>query len=179
MMQHRTISPTVEEKQGAGGTRTSRRRASRPLLALGLALVAGLGLSIRPPDAAAATLTFQVTTTTDAPDASPGDGICADASGQCTLRAAVQEADAQPSGSTITIAVPAGTFPLKLGVLSLTANTITILRAGAGATTVDGRNANQVFNVSPASTVTLGHLTITRGNPSPCRRIQHARPLTL
>src|SRR6266700_5285954 len=145
-MQHRTISPTLDKEQGAGGAHTSRRRTSWPLLALGLALLAGLGLSIRPLPAAAATLTFQVTSTTDAPDASPGDGICADAAGQCTLRAAVQEADAQPSGSTITILVPAGTFPLKLGVLSLTANIITVRGASSG-TIVDGRNASQVFSV--------------------------------
>src|SRR6266700_3016157 len=179
MMQPRTISPTVAEKQGAGGAHMSRWRPSRPLLALGLALVAGLGLSIRPGPAAAATLTFQVTTTTDAPDASPGDGICADAAGQCTLRAAVQEADAQPSGSTITILVPAGTFPLKLGVLSLTANTITIQGAGAGATTVDGRIASQVFNVSPAASVTLGQLTIIHGSASVGGGIQNAGTLLL
>ncbi len=177
MMQHRTISPTLDRKQGAGGAPTSRRRASRPLLALGLALLAGLGLSIRPPAAAAATVTFQVTTTTDAPDASPGDGICADAAGQCTLRAAVQEADAQPSGSTITILVPAGTFPLKLGVLSLTANTITV--QGTGASTVDGRNASQVFNIGPAASVTLGQLAIIDGNASLGGGIQNAGTLTL
>src|SRR5216683_1643447 len=177
MMQHRTISPTLDRKQGAGGAQTSRRRASRPLLALGLALLAGLGLSIRPPAAAAATVTFQVTTTTDAPDASPGDGICADAAGQCTLRAAVQEADAQPSGSTITILVPAGTFPLKLGVLSLTANTITV--QGTGASTVDGRNASQVFNIGPAASVTLGQLAIIDGNASLGGGIQNAGTLTL
>ncbi len=177
MTQHRTISPPLEEKLGAGSARKSRRRASRPLLALGLALLAGLALSIRPPAAAAATLTFQVTTTTDAPDASPGDGICADAAGQCTLRAAVQEADAQPSGSTITILVPAGTFPLKLGVLSLTANTITV--QGTGATTVDGRNASQVFNIGPAASVTLGQLAIIDGNASLGGGIQNAGTLTL
>ncbi len=179
MTQHRTISPPLEEKLGPAGARKSRRRASRPLLALSLAVLAGLALSIRPPAAAAATLTFQVTTTTDAPDASPGDGICADAAGQCTLRAAVQEADAQPSGSTITILVPAGTFPLKLGVLSLTANTITIQGAGAGATTVDGRNASQVFNVSPAASVTLGQLAVTGGNASLGGGIQNAGTLLL
>ncbi len=178
-MQHRTISPTLDKEQGAGGAHTSRRRTSWPLLALGLALLAGLGLSIRPLPAAAATLTFQVTSTTDAPDASPGDGICADAAGQCTLRAAVQEADAQPSGSTITILVPAGTFPLKLGVLSLTANTITVQGAGGGATTVDGRNASQVFNVSPAASVTIGQLTIIHGNAARGGGIQNAGTLTL
>src|SRR5260370_8372173 len=124
MTQHRTISPPLEEKLGAGSARKSRRRASRPLLALGLALLAGLALSIRPPAAAAATLTFQVTTTTDAPDASPGDGICADAAGQCTLRAAVQEAIAHPTGTTITILVPAGTFPLTPAPLPLPPTTI-------------------------------------------------------
>src|SRR6266571_566246 len=179
MTQHGTISPPLEEKLGPGGAHKSRRRASRLLLALGLALLAGLVLSIRPPDAAAATLTFQVTTTADAPDASPGDGICADAAGQCTLRAAVQEADAQPSGSAVTIVVPAGTFPLKLGVLSLTANTITVQGAGAGATTVDGRNARQVFNVSPAASVTLGQLAIIHGNASLGGGIQNAGTLTL
>jgi CSLREA domain-containing protein len=124
-------------------------------------------------------LTFQVTTTTDAPDASPGDGICADAAGQCTLRAAVQEADAQPSGSTITIVRPAGTFPLKLGVLSLTANTITIQGAGGGATTVDGRNASQVLNVSPAASVTLDQLAIINGNAPLGGGIENAGTLTL
>src|SRR5712692_9745963 len=179
MTQHRTISPPLEEKLGPAGARKSRRRASRPLLALGLAVLAGLALSIRPPPAAAASLTFQVTTTTDAPDVSPGDGICADAAGQCTLRAAVQEADAQPSGSAITIMVPAGTFPLKLGVLSLTANTITVQGAGGGATTVDGRNASQVFNVSPAASVTLGQLAIIHGNASLGGGIENAGTLTL
>src|SRR6266536_2838158 len=179
MRKHRTISPPPEENPGPAGAHTSRRRASRPLLALGLALLAGLALGIRPPDAAAATLTFQVTSTTDAPDASPGDGICADAAGQCTLRAAVQEADAQPSGSAVTIVVPAGTFPLKLGVLSLTANTITVQGAGAAATTVDGRNASQVFNVSPAASVTIGQLTIIHGNAARGGGIQNAGTLTL
>jgi len=179
MMQHRTISPTSDKKHGAGGAQTSRRRANRPLLAVGLALVAGLGLSIRPLPAAAATLTFQVTATADAPDASPGDGICADAAGQCTLRAAVQEADAQPSGSAITIVVPAGTVPLKLGVLSLTANTITIQGASGGTTTVDGRNASQVFNIGPAASVTLGQLAIIHGNASLGGGIQNAGTLTV
>src|SRR5260370_10742292 len=99
MTQHRTISPPLEEKLGPAGARKSRRRASRPLLALSLAVLAGLALSIRPPAAAAATLTFQVTTTTDAPDASPGDGISADAARHCTLPAPVQQAAAHPSAT--------------------------------------------------------------------------------
>jgi CSLREA domain-containing protein len=142
-------------------------------------LLAALVLTLRLPSAAAAVLTFQVTTTTDAPDASPGDGICADAAGQCTLRAAVQEADAQPSGSTITILVPAGTFPLKLGVLPLTTNTVAIHGASGDATTVDGRNASQVFNVSSDATVTLDQLTITNANGGLGGAIQNAGVLAV
>ncbi len=37
--------------------------------------------------------TFTVNTTTDAVDATPGDGICGDGNGQCTLRAAITEAN--------------------------------------------------------------------------------------
>jgi CSLREA domain-containing protein len=37
---------------------------------------------------------YTVTSTADTPDANPGDGVCADANGVCTLRAAIQEANA-------------------------------------------------------------------------------------
>ncbi len=45
---------------------------------------------------------------TDSVDVKPGDGRCATAAGTCTLRAAVQEADAADGASTII--VPAGTL---------------------------------------------------------------------
>jgi len=41
--------------------------------------------------------TFVVNSTVDAPDVNPGDGICADANGNCTLRAAIQEGNAAGS----------------------------------------------------------------------------------
>lgn len=39
-------------------------------------------------------MTFSVNTRNDAPDMAVGDGICSDLSGNCTLRAAIQEANA-------------------------------------------------------------------------------------
>src|ERR1700730_7424117 len=48
----------------------------------------------------ASSLTFTVNTTADAHDAHPGDGICADAAGKCTLRAALEKAGAPAPGST-------------------------------------------------------------------------------
>ncbi|MGD2049860.1 MAG: CSLREA domain-containing protein, partial [Chloroflexota bacterium] len=51
--------------------------------------------------AAAAGTTFTVNTTDDAGDDNPGDGLCSTASGECSLRAAIEElnalgADADP-----------------------------------------------------------------------------------
>src|SRR5262245_14179766 len=48
---------------------------------------------------------FVVNSTVDAPDAAPGDNQCQTAvAGQCTLRAAIQEANATPQLDQITLA---------------------------------------------------------------------------
>jgi hypothetical protein len=60
--------------------------------------------------------TFTVNSTADAVDAHPGDGVCADASGHCTLRAAVMEANALSGPDTITL--PAGTYTLTIPGIS-------------------------------------------------------------
>ncbi len=78
----------------------------KPLLTLLtlLALLSGLP-AMGPAPAHAAS--FTVNTPTDdaaAHDASPGDGICADALGRCTLRAAIEEANAHVGADTITFA---------------------------------------------------------------------------
>jgi hypothetical protein len=69
--------------------------------------------------AAAPALTQEVTGTTvlvestlDQGDASPGDGVCAGVSGLCTLRAAIDEANALPGLDTIEL--PAGHYLLTL-----------------------------------------------------------------
>jgi len=50
--------------------------------------------------------TFAVNSSVDAPDANIGDGICATSTGECTLRAAVDEANALLGMDTITFLVP-------------------------------------------------------------------------
>ena len=55
---------------------------------------------------------FNVNVTYDAIDAIPGDGICADAAGNCTLRAAVMEANALPGWDDVS--VPGGLYLLSL-----------------------------------------------------------------
>ena len=60
----------------------------------------------------ASAATFSVTSTADAPDAAVGDGVCATAGGACTLRAAVEEANAQ---SGIDVVVETAGLPPALG----------------------------------------------------------------
>jgi len=55
---------------------------------------------------------FTVDSTADVVDATPGDGVCDDGAGNCTLRAAIQEANALPGPDTITL--PAGTYTLTI-----------------------------------------------------------------
>src|SRR5438270_208202 len=108
------------------------RRVTRYFLVFLLSVFSS-ALSITPVGAQTApamSYKFTVNTTTDTHDAHPGDGKCADQNGKCSLRAAIEEADALPTGSRITITLPAGTFALMLGTLHLTAKSITIKGAG-------------------------------------------------
>src|SRR5438105_288060 len=58
---------------------------------------------------------FRVTTTADAPQASPGPSCASTRDGQCTLRAAIQAANALGGGEhTISLAVK-GTYALVAG----------------------------------------------------------------
>jgi hypothetical protein len=110
---------------------------------------------------------FTVNATHDAPDSTPGDGICADANGSCTLRAAVEETNALPGADEIS--VPAGEFP---GVVSIK-DSVTITGAGASATTIRGRAPDEIGSViaigscaqpaSTASSVEISGVSITAG----------------
>ncbi len=139
---------------------TSRRVVAAAALAIA---VFGLG-------APAGAATFIVNDTTDAVDLTPGDGSCLTAGGQCTLRAAIQEANALAGADTIV--VPAGTFVLTLagagedaaatGDLDITQDVV-IQGAGAGQTIVDGSSLDdRVFDIL-AGTVQVSGLTVRNG----------------
>src|ERR1043166_2278639 len=64
-----------------------------------------------------AAATFTVDTTADLPDVTPGDGICGSAGGSCTLRAAVEEANALSGADTVVL--PAGHYRLTDGGLTI------------------------------------------------------------
>ena len=77
--------------------RSVRRAMVRATVATGLA-VATITLSPGPVSVAV----FAVTTTVDGADGNPGDGICSAGPVGCTLRAAIQEANAVPGADTVT-----------------------------------------------------------------------------
>ena len=121
------------------------------------------------PVASATTLTFVVTSTADAHDATPGSGVCASTlpGGACTVRAAIEEANAQPSGRALTITVPAGTYTLVLGALPITAHPLALIGAGAAATTISGNQTSEVFSIASAAAVTIARVTVTGGVAPP------------
>ncbi len=61
--------------------------------------------------------TFAVTTYSDSIDKQPGDGICKDQNGQCSLRAAVDEGES--TFDSYTINAPAGQYELLYGAIRI------------------------------------------------------------
>lgn len=91
--------------------------------------------------------TFEVNSTNDWPDMKPGDGSCSARDGSCTLRAAVEEANANAAADTITL--PAQTFYLN-SQLAVT-SPVVIKGAGREATFIDGSGATRVFRFAARS----------------------------
>src|SRR5512139_3911774 len=120
----------------------------------------------------ASAATFIVNSITDAVDANPGDGICATAGGVCTLRAAIQEANALADQDTIIL--PEGTYNLTIegsgedssatGDLDITdAAGVIIQGAGAATTIIDGNGLDRVFHIQPDGVADISGVTIRGG----------------
>jgi CSLREA domain-containing protein len=135
-------------------------RRSWVALAVGAVCLSGLAL---PGGADAASFSFTVNTTTDSHDASPGDGVCADSSGMCSLRAAIEESNALPAGTTVAVAVPTGAYKLARGALAVTHNRIAINGAAAANTIVRQRGSGAVVSVASGANLTLSQLALTGG----------------
>ena len=139
-------------------------------------------------DVAAAPADFIVNSTLDEVDAAAGDGVCATAGGDCTLRAAIQEANALTGARVITL--PAGTYTLTIagrgefdaatGDLNIGPNGITINGASATSTIIDANGIDRAFQSFEGS-LTLNDLTVRNGTPNDfggCLNISFT-PLTL
>lgn len=119
---------------------------------------------------------FTVNTTTDTVDAAPGNGTCADAGNQCSLRAAIMEANALSGADTITLAgttyllsiTGRGEDAAATGDLDITTGTITLIGAGTSGesltTIINGNGIDRVFDLFTDSTVTMQRVAIMGGD---------------
>src|SRR5438093_12083577 len=114
--------------------------------------------------------TFTVDTTADVVDALAGDGICATATGACSLRAAVQESRSLLGPDTIIL--PSGIYSLTIagaGNNSATSGDLdiseelTIVGAGARTTIIDGNRLDRVFDIRNPVPVSISGVTIRNG----------------
>jgi CSLREA domain-containing protein len=174
-------APTSSSKASARHSRPAFPSARLRFLLVALLLPSLLGsafLTLAPPVAAAA-FTFTVNSTDDAVDATPGDTLCATAGAVCTLRAAIQEANALAAAdgtNTITIELAAGqTYTLTLGGVNDDASAMGDLDIKANVT-INGHGAtvvgngpevptkDRVFQVFSGWTVAINNLTVTGGS---------------
>jgi CSLREA domain-containing protein len=158
------------------GSGVWRRLRHWLVLALVAALLAAL-IPLAAPVPAVQAATFTVTTSADGTDASPGDGVCetAPGNGVCTLRAAIEEANANVFASHDTIYLPAGTYTLSVGSHIPPDGTtdldiresLTLIGDGAIQTTIDGGGHDRVFEIAPfgghVPQVTISGVTIRNG----------------
>ena len=110
---------------------------------------------------------FRVTTTSDTPDANPGDGICADANGDCSLRAAIQESNALGGWHTIILRAGNTDAPSISGSGEDAAATgdldVTSDIALRGIVTYDARGLDRMFDVHAGGRLVVNDATITGG----------------
>jgi uncharacterized protein YjdB len=147
---------------------------NRSMYVVLLLLVAITGFGFSFVGSVKAATTFIVNTTTDVMDAYPGNGICDDGNGNCSIRAALMEANALAGADTITI--PPGTYTLNstFGQLVISSDVIlngnlgnpanTIIQAASNAVSATNRVLSINPNVStPGFDVKIQGLTIRYG----------------
>lgn len=129
----------------------------RHAVALMVALGAGTLVIGVPPVLAA---TFVVDTTADDPDLVVGDGVCAAASRRCSLRAALDEANALPGSDEVVL--PRGDFDLRGPGLAI-ADDLVLTGAGAKATRLLARNRENVLRIVGSPVVVIADLRLEGG----------------
>jgi len=165
-------SPAIDTGNGCGGT--DQRGVARPKDgdANGTPVCDKGAIEVEP----SSSQSFVVNTSTDGVDFTPGDGICATATNKCTLRAAVQEANASPSADLITLSSGAqvnltiggsGEDAAATGDLDVTGDlTMTIQAGGAALATIDGEG-DRVLDVHPGVELTLFRVNVQGGTAPP------------
>ena len=141
--------------------------AARVLFVAGL--LAGL-LQVLAPVPVVRADTFTVNSTADTNDANPGDGYCKDGDDNCSLRAAITEANAWAGADVITL--PIGTYTLSItgtdeytnatGDLNILED-LTINGGGQDSTFIDGGWIDRVLHITSTVAVEINDLTVRHG----------------
>jgi gliding motility-associated-like protein/CSLREA domain-containing protein len=118
----------------------------------------------------AANAQFVVDTSDDAIDINPGDGICANENGDCSLRAAIMEANS--TGAASDIFIPNGEYIIALGVtlengcisgdLDITSDVV-IHGESTRETIINADSLDRVFHILPGVLVNLEYLELHQG----------------
>jgi CSLREA domain-containing protein len=109
--------------------------------------------------------TFKVNTTSDTNDSNKGNGSCRDSGGKCSLRAALEEANAS-ANTTDTIIVPGGTYKLTKGQL-VASSDILLEGAGEASTFVDAQFRSRVLKIDTmGGDVWISNFTFRNGKVS-------------
>jgi ELWxxDGT repeat protein len=166
------------------GNTITRRRATWLVMitfvSVLLSLSAFWALSVA---AAPVALTFTVNDAGDAADLNAGDGVCdsnAATGDQCTLRAAIQEANAMAGDDTInfSLATPV-TINLTGALPDLTSN-ITITGPSGEVTVRRNTTGNyRIFTIVAGQVVNISNLTLTNGRIEEGGAIRNSGTLTL
>jgi uncharacterized repeat protein (TIGR01451 family) len=119
---------------------------------------------------------FIIDDTGDEGDANLGDSSCDTGTGDCTLRAAIEQANALAGYDTISFSV-GGTITLtdQLGINS----SLLISGPGAGSLSISGDNSSRVITASSGITVTIIGVTIREGSATDGAGIYNNGILTL
>lgn len=103
----------------------------------------------------------------DEEDTNPGDGSCASADGVCTLRAAIQEANATPGQQVISLGN--GVYSLNAGSLDTLTDDLIILGNSADNTIIDAAGSPSLL-ASDTVSLRLEDLTISGASGAPAVR---------
>lgn len=125
-------------------------------------------------EALAASWTVESPSYTDQGDDNPGDGNCQDSSGVCTLRAAIEEANAYPGNDIVE--VPTGNHIVTNGEIEIDddvgsgPNDLLIISTlglrGAPTTIIDANHNSRIFNITDALNVEILGITLQEGASS-------------
>jgi|GEM_PF-5119808 len=137
------------------------------VLLIGIAAVLGLFGNVHPTSADSG---YIVNVATDAPDANIGDGLCKTAANKCSLRAAIQEANADPDNTVI--ALKEKIYKITLNGTGEEASAtgdfdistlITITGVSPVVTIIDANFLDRAFDLQTGGTLNLVNLTVRNG----------------